>query len=124
MVSGDLQRDGNGTVISDTRKFAPNDIKTDYFDYIQQTKGYYGVDEAAIVNRSYVKLREVVLTWKLPKSIFGKAIVKDASVSLVGRNLLLITKSGVIDPDQFTGAYDNLQTPAFRKIGVNLNIHF
>lgn len=124
VVSGDLQRDGNGTVISDTRKFAPNDIKTDYFDYIQQTKGYYGVDEAAIVNRSYVKLREVVLTWKLPKSIFGKAIVKDASVSLVGRNLLLITKSGVIDPDQFTGAYDNLQTPAFRKIGVNVNIHF
>ncbi len=124
VVSGDLQRDGNGNVISDTRKFAPNDIPTTYFDFIQQTRGYYGVDEAAIIDRGYVKLREVVLTWKVPNRILGRGFIKGAGISVVGRNLLLITKSGVIDPDQFTGASDNLQTPAFRNVGFNINVNF
>jgi TonB-linked SusC/RagA family outer membrane protein len=124
VISGDLQRDGNGNVISDTRKFAPNDIPTDYFNYIQYTLGYYGVDEAAIISRSYVKLRELIFTYKFPQTILSKTFIKQATVSFVGRNLLLITKSGVIDPDQFTGASDNLQTPAFRNIGINFNVNF
>jgi hypothetical protein len=124
VISGSLERDGNGKVTSDTRKYAPNDIPTTYFDYIQQTRGYYGVDEAAIISRSYVKFREAVLTWKMSEKMLGRGFIKGASVSLVGRNLLLFTKSGVIDPDQFTGAYDNLQTPAFRNVGFNFNLNF
>ncbi len=124
VISGELQRDGNGNVISDTRKYAKNDIPTTYFDYIQQTRGYYGVDEAAIISRGYVKLREIILTWKATQKMLRHGFIKDASISLVGRNLLLFTKSGVIDPDQFTGASDNLQTPAFRNVGFNINLKF
>ncbi len=124
VISGEISRDVNGKVISDTRQFAPNDYKTNYFDYIQNTYGYWGLDEAAIVNRGYVKLREVVLTYKFPQHILDKSFIKGASISVVGRNLLLFTNSSIIDPDQFTGAYDNLQTPAFRNIGFNINVNF
>ena len=124
VVSGTLSRDGNGNVISDTRTYAPNDIKASYFDYIQYTFGYYGVDETVLVKRSYVKLRELSVTYKFPQSLLKKTFIKDANVSVGGRNLLLFTKAGVIDPDQFTGASDNLQTPAFRSVNVNLKINF
>lgn len=124
VVSGTLQRDGNGNVVSDTRKFATNDVKTDYFDYVQNTFGYWGIDRPAIVNRSYIKLREVVLTYHLPRTVLSRTFIKDASFSVVGRNLWLSTPSSVIDPDQFTGPSDNLQTPAFREMGFNLNVNF
>lgn len=125
VTSGKLERDGNGNVISDTREFAPNTIETNYFDYIQQYKGYYGIDEACLVDRSYMKLRELVLTYNFPK--FGKnSIIKNANISLVGRNLFLITASGLMDPDQFpeSSSWDNLQTPSFRNIGINFNLSF
>lgn len=90
VVSGELKRDGEGNVISDTRKFAPNDIPTNYFDYVQNSKGYYGIDECVLVDRSFLKLREVSLTYDLTKHL-TKTPIKGASVSLVGRNLFLIT---------------------------------
>ena len=40
VISGTLERDGDGNVISDTRQFAPNTKTTNYFDYIQNSKGY------------------------------------------------------------------------------------
>lgn len=125
VVSGELKRDGEGNVISDTRKFAPNDIPTNYFDYVQNSKGYYGIDECVLVDRSFLKLREVSLTYDLTKHL-TKTPIKGASVSLVGRNLFLITKSGLVDPDQYNEntVWDNLQTPSFRNIGFNVNITF
>ncbi|MFP5086029.1 SusC/RagA family TonB-linked outer membrane protein [Bacteroides eggerthii] len=125
IVSGELKRDGEGNVISDTRKFAPNDIPTNYFDYVQNSKGYYGIDECVLVDRSFLKLREVSLTYDLTKHL-TKTPIKGASVSLVGRNLFLITKSGLVDPDQYNEntVWDNLQTPSFRNIGFNVNITF
>ena len=123
VVSGELKRDGEGNVISDTRKFAPNDIPTNYFDYVQNSKGYYGIDECVLVDRSFLKLREVSLTYDLTKHL-TKTPIKGASVSLVGRNLFLITKSGLVDPDQYNEntVWDNLQTPSFRNIGFNVNV--
>ena len=125
VVSGELKRDGEGNVISDTRKFAPNDIPTNYFDYVQNSKGYYGIDECVLVDRSFLKLREVSLTYDLTKHL-TKTPIKGASVSLVGRNLFLITKSGLVDPDQYNEntVWDNLQTPSFRNIGFNVNVTF
>lgn len=125
VVSGELKRDGEGNVISDTRKFAPNDIPTNYFDYVQNSKGYYGIDECVLVDRSFLKQREVSLTYDLTKHL-TKTPIKGASVSLVGRNLFLITKSGLVDPDQYNEntVWDNLQTPSFRNIGFNVNVTF
>ena len=125
VVSGELKRDGEGNVISDTRKFAPNDIPTNYFDYVQNSKGYYGIDECVLVDRSFLKLREVSLTYDLTKHL-TKTPIKGASVSLLGRNLFLITKSGLVDPDQYNEntVWDNLQTPSFRNIGFNVNVTF
>jgi hypothetical protein len=51
--------------------------------------------------------------------------VRQASVSLVGRNLLYVAQYKDIDLDQFlTGGVSSLQTPTTRRYGINLNLIF
>ncbi|HEY6901995.1 MAG TPA: SusC/RagA family TonB-linked outer membrane protein [Puia sp.] len=69
---------------------------------------------------SFVKLREVSLTYTyVPKT--PTAFFKAANVSLVGRNLLLFSHLDGADPDP---GVDNLQTPATRTLGLNIDVKF
>jgi hypothetical protein len=126
VIAGELVRDGDGKVISDNRVFEPNTKETNYFDYIQNSSGYYGINEAVLVDRTFIKMRELVLTYNFPNSMLGKTPLKAASFSVVGRNLFMYSKAGLIDPDQFSefSTSDNLQTPSFRNVGFNINISF
>lgn len=125
VISGTLERDGDGNIISDTREFAPNTKPTNYFDYVQNSKGYYGIDECVLVDRSFLKFRDLSLTYDL-SSLLKNTFIKSANVSIVAKNLWLLTKSGFVDPDQFNedSSWDNLQTPSFRNIGFNVNLTF
>jgi TonB-linked SusC/RagA family outer membrane protein len=100
------------------------------------------IPDLDIIKKTYVKLREVAITYKIPERAFGKrSIISNASVSLVGRNLLYFFPSRYkdIDVDQYsqgiytqtnTGAYNpvsytsGLQTPTTRSYGVNINFSF
>ena len=68
-----------------------------------------------------MKLREVTLTYNFPRSLLSKTFFSRASVSLVGRNLLLWSKLPEVDPDP---GVDNLQTPSVRNMGFNVNLIF
>jgi hypothetical protein len=48
-------------------------------------------------------------------------MLKGASISLVGRNLFMLSNIRFLDPD--TGD-DRNQTPSMRSIGLNLNARF
>jgi hypothetical protein len=62
------------------------------------------------------------LTYTLPdRWVRGSKFFTNASVSLVGNNLLLLAKIPNVDPD---AEADNLQTPSLRSYGVNLNFKF
>lgn len=126
VIAGELTRDGDGNVISDTRVFEENTKTTNYFDYIQNSSGYYGINEAVLADRSYIKMREFALTYNLPSVILEGTPLQSANFSLVGRNLFMYSKAGLIDPDQFSefDTSDNLQTPSFRNIGFNINLTF
>lgn len=91
---------------------------------------YYGqVMEGSLVSRTYAKLREVQIGYELPKKWLGGTLVRKASVSLVGRNLLYFYKDNRykgIDIEQFNTAIttSTLQTPTTRRYGVNINVVF
>jgi hypothetical protein len=55
-----------------------------------------------VYDASYVKLREVALTWSLPDNILGTAgVIKGVDLSLTGRNLWIIHKNlPYADPEQ------------------------
>ncbi len=89
--------------------------------------------ENHVLPRTYFKLREVTLTYDLPNRLFGQAKVNNASVSLVGRNLVLWTpaENHFVDPEGSTfgtglasqiGEFSAIPTNA--SYGVSLKLGF
>jgi hypothetical protein len=107
-------------------KYAANATKTYVQDYISRV---HGIPEPNMMSKSYLKLREIVLSYSVPNNILGKSFIKNASVSFVARNILYFMKDNKfkdVDIDQYAGSQSgtNLQTPTTRSYGVNLNVVF
>jgi iron complex outermembrane receptor protein len=103
------------------------------FKYIPN-KGGWGrfLSKPGIVENTYVKLREVGLSYKFPASFNQKVkIFQDLSISLVGRDLFYIYTSlpDNINPEGTNGA-GNAQGlewaayPGTRSFGFNINAKF
>ena len=120
-VSGSVQYDAFGNLISDTRKFKKNDVKVNYIDWVFTTYTG-GIGDAVLYDRSFVKLREVIIGYSFSPKLLGKTPFKSATLSVVGRNLLLFTDVPFMDPDGYTD-YD-LAEPSYRNIGININLKF
>lgn len=103
-------------------QFTPNQTKAFLQDYIARR---YGFDGGNIISRSYAKLREVVIGYTLPQNFISRLGIRQASISVVARNLLYFAEKKDIDIDQFTGGgRSDLQTPTTRRYGINLNLTF
>jgi TonB-linked SusC/RagA family outer membrane protein len=93
-------------------------------DYWHNT---FYANETGIVDASYLKLRELRLACVLPPSVAHFLGVSDATVALVGRNLLLWAKQPTIDPET---AFDtsnrqgveNGQLPTARSFGLTMSV--
>jgi hypothetical protein len=121
VISGSATYDVQGHITSDSRKFAPVTAGTDYVSWVTN---YYtsGIDQSELYKRTFVKLREAIITYAFPEPFLHKKGIQGASLSLVGRNLLIFTKVPFMDPDNYTGY--QLAEPSYRNIGINLNVHF
>lgn len=128
VVSGTYTTDSNtGEVIEDTRVFASNDVNVTYKDYIRSVHGgtaWGGTgNEEDILDRTFLKLREVSLTYTVPSQFLTKmGPVKGASVSFVGQNVLFWAKEfRYSDPD---GGSENFADPSSRYLGANIKVSF
>jgi hypothetical protein len=122
ITGGELITDGQGNTITDTRTFAPNATKMYYQDY---AKSYHGNYAANIIDKTFFKLREISLTYNFPASFLKQSFIENASISLVGRDLLYFSKNKNIDLDQFVNeSASPLQTPTVKSYGINLNFKF
>lgn len=97
--------------------------------------GFYGYERNPAANfvydASYVKLRELNLTYSLPQQLIGKiAPFKGIDFSIIGRNLWIIHKNlPYADPEEAITAgniqgYQSGAYPTTRTIGVNLKLRF
>jgi hypothetical protein len=83
-----------------------------------------------VYDASYIKLRELVLTYNLPRSLMAKTFISRASVSFIGSNLWIIHKNlPHADPEmgQSSGNVQGWQggvMPAVRNFGLSLNLQF
>lgn len=95
-------------------------------------KKYYALtnNEETIFDGSYVKLREVKLSYVFSGQVFKKLPFRDLSISVVGRNLLLL-HSNVPHIDPETSYYndgnlqgiENGQVPTTRSVGFNISFN-
>ncbi|MDO9374808.1 MAG: SusC/RagA family TonB-linked outer membrane protein [Ferruginibacter sp.] len=106
-----------------TLQFGANTTKTYAQDYVSRV---HGIAEPNMMSKSYLKLREIVLSYNLPVK---KSLIQSANISFVARNILYVMKDNRfndVDIDQYAGsqAGTNLQTPTTRSFGFNLNVVF
>jgi len=110
--------------------FVPNDVVVSAKKYNQAAYDN-AVAEGSVFDASFVKWRELILSYNLPSKWMNGTPLKQITVSLVGRNLAILYKNAPhIDPET---AFSDLneamgmefgQIPSVRSLGFNLNIDF
>jgi TonB-linked SusC/RagA family outer membrane protein len=96
--------------------------------------GFYGDDKGVAVpfiyDASYVKMREITLSYSLPGTIASKIKAQNISISFVSRNPFIIYKNVPnVDPDSNYNngngqGFEYGSLPGRRSWGANLNIKF
>lgn len=122
---------GNGVVSDGAGGYTANNVVIDAKTFNQFAYNYSNFTESGIFDASYVKLRQVVFGYSLPKNWLKGTFIQDFKVSVVGRNLaLLYKKAPHIDPES---AFSNSngeqgqefgQLPSARTYGFNINVKF
>lgn len=106
--------------------FVPNDVVASTRTFMTYYSGRQ-YHEAAVMDGSYVKLREVSLTYRLPSKWFDKNFLEGVSFSAIGRNLAIFHKNARhIDPEISSAdmGFNSGQLPSTRSIGFSVNVKF
>ena len=121
------------SVIPDGDGFRENDIPVD----MSNISNYWNdnnnpaMERRHVLDRTYFKVREVVLSYSLPAAIVSKTPFNNVSASVLGRNLWLWTpaENGMVDPEvtQFgndlQGEFGEFAAgPSARSIGFSLKL--
>lgn len=107
---------------------APVNVTVDARDYYEQFHDN-NIPGPFIHDASFFKLRELNLTYHLPKKLLGGKYLKSASISLIGTNVWLIAVSKDNyhrwDPSELSQVYgEDAQLPGTRRYGVNIKLSF
>ncbi|WP_420580269.1 SusC/RagA family TonB-linked outer membrane protein [Reichenbachiella sp.] len=131
----DMIDDGNGNQIANpaqggiildgvTADGSPNDTRIDAYTYSNDGEN---PESASIFDGGYVKLRELSLGYTLPRALLTKTPFNNVSISVVGRNLAILSKSFDADPEISYGV-GNVQgldwgmLPRERTFGFKVNL--
>lgn len=123
IIDGEVKYDSNGKITFDNRKYARNDVQVSYESYIKEMNpSPYTVTSQNVFDQTFFKLRDLSVTYQMPKTVCEKLHVKGLSLAFVGQNLLIWTKKfRFTDPD---GDSDNLSSPSTRYLGFNVKLDF
>lgn len=120
--------DGDGNLIG----YVPNETEVTAQELYAVSDVSFG-GNSLLIDASFVKLRELGLTYTFPKSMLGRVGIAGAQVSLFGSNVKfwLPDENTYADPEvngaQLTGnavGVETTQTPPSRSFGVRLGLTF
>lgn len=125
----DAVADGGGVRVTGVdENGAPVDTYVEAYDYFTQFHGNR-LAEQYIHDASYIKLREVALSYTLPKALFTNTTVQGITVGLTARNpwLIAVSKDNYHrqDPSEMSQSYgEDGQLPSTKGYGLNVKINF
>ena len=114
-----------GTMVGEGIDEATGLANTNEVDKADWYQAYYNITESGVYDRSYLKLRDVTLTYQLPK--IGKF---DISLYGFARNILVWAKLPNFDPESsqsngnMSGYFERYSLPATSSYGGGLKITF
>ncbi len=117
--------DGSGKYVPNT---TPVQSMQDYWSQNYQSSNTV----ANVFDASYVKLREVRLSYAIPLNKRNATFIKSAEVGLEARNLLIIKdfvphidpEVNVFGPNQIGEGVEFYNVPSTRSMGINLRLSF
>lgn len=126
LIAPGYYQDGDGKFVENTQVIG----RQEYYSAM----GWGGISEYYVIPADFVSLREVSLGYTIGK-LLPKSFLKDAKLSLVGRNLLYIyrdpmfklmgiTPEASYAPTALAQGFESPGTPATRSVGVNLSFNF
>lgn len=125
IVPNSVVDNGDGT-------YSPNTTAIDK----EHQDDYYRADALArstVIDKSFIKLREVVLSYALPSKFLKGTAIQNLSLSIIGRNLFVWTPKSnqYIDPEASTfgtdlgGQFGEFSAnPSTRSIGASIKASF
>ena len=127
-TSGGFVNEGVNVAADGTSSPNATRIRADRYGAFGYARGL--PDKAFVYDASYVKLREVSISYSLPTALMQKTFIKGASLSAVGSNLWIISKNlPYADPESGLGAgnlqgYSTGSLPSTRDFGFDLKLNF
>ena len=88
------------------------------------------IPEAFMYDGTYLKFRELRLSYRLPQKVVSRLFFESASVSFVVRNVAVWSNIPHVDPETFSSSmaagnvpgYDRSGVPSVRNVAINFNI--
>jgi len=117
--------DANGNVID----YVPNDVRVNAFTYYN-TLFDRANTEMMVYDAGFVKLRELAVSYRIPERWLGTTGLRNARVSLVGRDLFLWTDNPHFDPEvlafrnKILPGFEDFSLPSTRSVGLYLSVDF
>ena len=125
-------KDASGKYIRNTTQLTESDLW--FSDGTYSTFAINSCDEVAVYDASVLRLRELTLSYQLPKSLVSKIKLAGAEIGLVGRNLWYwapnVPKYSNYDPVVNSYGETNVQgidytsAPSVRRFAVNVKLTF
>ncbi len=126
--------DGNGNKIPNQTRITANDL---FFSPNANNGATYAINTATefnIYDATVYRLREIVLGYEIPKSLYKNIPISKATISVSGRNLWYLApnvpESTRFDPEVSSFGSSDTQgielstAPTTRRFGINLNVVF
>ena len=108
----------------------PNNRRVEAQNYWQSIGNFNGLDEPFVFDASYVKLREVRLSYTLPETFLEKLPFRRCSLDVFSRNVAILHRNARnIDPEVALGS-GNIQgieaskLPSTRSLGFSVQLGF
>lgn len=131
IIPNSVQKLSNGTYVENTVAIAG--FSNTMNQYYNQTYNAGKGGSYALVDKSFFKLRELSLSYSLPKSLLSKTFINSVDIALVGNNLFLWTPdSNLYSDPELTTFGNDLEadfgdygaTPSTRSVGFNIKLGF
>ncbi|MGM5630035.1 SusC/RagA family TonB-linked outer membrane protein [Apibacter raozihei] len=132
IISGELIRDVNGNIISDTRIYQENTSTVSWqtwaqnYPYKARVTQKENSEFANVFDKTFVKLRSIILEYDFSSLLNEKHVFKGIAVNIFAYNLLMWKKSKNLysDPDFNFENTNDIQDPSTRWLGIGFNVKF
>lgn len=114
---------GNTFSVEMLNRWTPEHTNTDIPRLVNNQTSYFTASSTRwLINRSYLRLKTLTLSYNLPKNWLHAILFRDASIFIQGENLLTTSHKQGMDPEQPLSGYVGYRYPAMKTFSFGINI--